>query len=167
MGMTKGARAGLALLCLLVVTSAAMRVCVYGYAANAMGREEAGRPADLGDGVLLPRADARHLAVPIAACSASASVDFVLVGPYDRDPSLVGTLGPQDHVSYVYRGWNLGDRFVTLSLNAIYFVRRAYARLAMQKNPANDELAVKIIVPSGCAASPEDVMAVLRRAVGS
>ncbi|MCJ2074048.1 hypothetical protein MKK75_35550 [Methylobacterium sp. J-030] len=144
-----------------------MRVYVYRHASDAVGWQASGRPADLGDGYLLPRADARHLTIPIAPCPAWASVDFVPVSPYGHDPSLAGTPGSDDHVAYVYHGWNLGSRFITISLNGIYFARLAYARLSMQKNPAADDLAVKIIVPAGCDASPEDVMAVLRRAARS
>ncbi|MCJ2123138.1 hypothetical protein [Methylobacterium sp. J-077] len=163
--LTPWARSGLALLCLLMAVSVGVRI--YAYRQQSVSgtavREAAGAPVDLGKGVLLPRSVAQHRSVQVSSCREPASVEFVQASPYGSDPSLLGVPRPNDHVFYVYRGWNLGSRFATASLNAIYFTRRAYARLAMQKLPATDDMAVKIIVPADCDASPDDVLAALRR----
>lgn len=164
--LTNWARGGLVLLCLLLVASATMRIYVYQHPFEASVTEAKtaiGTPVDLGDGILLPRADAVHHTVQLRACAAPASIDFVEAHPYGSDPSLVGAPRPGDRVFYVYHGWNLGSRFATTGLNVIYFARRAYARLALQKNPAADNLAIKIIVPAGCDASSDDVLTALRR----
>lgn len=163
--LTPWARSGLALLCLLLAVSVGVRIYAYqqqSESGKAVG-EAAGAPVDLGAGILLPRSVAQHRSVQVNSCRAPASIDFVQASPYGSDPSLVGAPRPNDHVFYVYRGWNLGSRFATASLNAIYFTRRAYARLAMRKNPATDDMAVKVIVPADCDASPNDVLTALRR----
>jgi hypothetical protein len=152
--LTPWARSGLALLCLLLAVSVGVRIYVYqqqSESGKAVG-EAAGAPVDLGAGVLLPRSVAQHRSVQVNSCRAPASIDFVQASPYGSDPSLVGAPRP-----------NLGSRFATASLNAIYFTRRAYARLAMRKNPATDDMAVKVIVPADCDASPNDVLTALRR----
>lgn len=160
------ARSGLAGLCLLLVASIAMRLYAYGHLSKAAGNaiwEASGGPVDLGGSILLPRATAQHRTLVLGSCSTPISIDFVEANPYQSDPSLVGAPRPDDHVFYVYRGWQLGSRFATAGLNAIYFARRAYARVSMQPGPAFDDLAVKIIVPAECGASPDAVMATLRR----
>lgn len=163
--LTPWAHGGLALMCLLLVASVTGRVYAYRHLSEGDGLEAwdvSGAPVDLGGGVLLPRSAARHHVVTLAFCPAPASVDFVAASPYGSDPSLVGAPHPDDHVFYVYRGWNLGSRAAAIGLNALYFARRAYARLAMQKVSATDDLAVKIIVPAGCDVGPDTVMSVLR-----
>ena len=166
--LTIWARCGSALLCLLVAGSVSVRIYTYWRLSEGnatVAWEASGASVDLGDGVLLPRSAAQHRTLQHDSCPTPVSVDFVTAGPYGPDPSLVGAPQPNDHVVYVYRGWNLGSRAASVSLNAIHFARRAYARLAMQKNPAADDWAVKLIVPAGCDASPENLMSVLRSAL--
>ena len=158
-------RGGLAVLCILLAASVTMRISVYLYQSGGGGAvtwEPNSGPVDLGEGTLLPRADAVHRTVMVGTCLAPASINFVGAGFYASDPSLVGAPGPEDRVFYIYRGWRLGRRFVSVRLNAIYFVHRVYARLVMHKNLATDDLAVKVIVPASCDASLNDVMAALR-----
>lgn len=162
------ARGCLILLSLLLGTALAVRIYAYAVPSD-MGEaaifETTDPPVDLGAGVLLPRTLAGRYNVPVGSCPASARVTFVWAGPYGSDPALADTLQPGDRTFYIYRGWNLGHRFATVGLNAIYFTRRAYARLSTGRNPAADTVAVKIIVPGGCDASPDDVLAALRRQV--
>ena len=141
--LTPWARSGLVLLCLLLAASFAVRIYAYRQHSESgtLGWEDRGAAVNLGEGVLLPRVAAQPLIVRVEACASPVSIVFVQASPYEPDPSLAGTPRPDDHVFYVYRGWNLGSRFVTASLNAIYFARRAYARLTMQKNPATDDMA--------------------------
>ncbi|MCJ2108481.1 hypothetical protein MKK70_24535 [Methylobacterium sp. E-041] len=120
---------------------------------------------DLGDGVLLPRAATLRRFVWLSRCPTPASIDFVEAHPYASDPSLVGAPRPGDSVSYVYQGWHLESRFATTALNAIYFARRAQARLAMQDSRLVDNVALKIIIPANCASLPEDVMVALREQI--
>ncbi|MDP4005184.1 hypothetical protein [Methylobacterium sp. NEAU K] len=166
--LTSRARTGVIVLCLLLAASVSGRIYIYRQqpeAGEAAAGDAAGGPIDLGGGILLPRSAAQHRTVPVGSCVAPASIHFVAASPYGSDPSLVGAPGSDDRVFYVYRGWSLGSRLATISLNAIYFSRRAYARLRMQETPATDDLAVKIIVPTGCEASAEEVMSNLRLAL--
>ncbi len=167
--LTLWARSGLILLCILLSASVAMRIYAYRQQSESgtVVRNDTDVPADLGDGVLLPRSAAQHRTVQVATCSTPASIYFVMVSPYGADPSLVGAPRPDDRVFYVYRGWNLGRRYATISMNAIYFARRAYYRLTTQNALTTDELAVKIIVPAGCDTSSEDVLTALRLEVRS
>lgn len=162
------ARVGLAVLCLLLAASVAMRLYAREHLSRAddnEAREASGGTVDIGVGVSLPRAATQNRAIMLDSCPIPVSIYFIVANPYQSDPSHVGTVRPKDHVSYVYRGWKLENRFATVSFNAIYFARRAYARLTMQKEPAFDDLAVKIVVPAECNTSSDDVMAALRRNV--
>ena len=94
-------------------------------------------------------------------------MSLVWVGPYGSDPELADAPEPGDRIVYLYRGWNLGGRFASVSLNAIYFTRLAYARLTTGRNPAAEALAVRIRVPADCDASPEDVLAAFRTYAGA
>lgn len=166
--LTAPARGCVILLSLLL--GAALTLRVYAYARptdphGASALEMTDPPIDLGAGILLPRALAGRYTVPVSSCPAPALVTFVWAGPYGSDPGLADARQPDDRVFYVYRGWNLGHRFATVGLNAIYFTRMAYARLSTGRNPAADAVAAKITVPAGCDASPDDVLAVLRRHV--
>ena len=159
------ARSSIAILCLLLAASVLNRIHAYRIQPEGGGVVAWETPSgfiDLGEGILLPRDVARHMILPIEACSSSVSVIFVQVSPYEPDPSFFGRPRPGDRVFYVYRGWHLGNRFINISLNAIYFARRAYARWKMQKIPATEDFALKFIVPASCNASPEEVTAVLR-----
>ncbi|MGU3326100.1 hypothetical protein ACLBXB_04105 [Methylobacterium mesophilicum] len=161
--LTPWVRSGLTILCILLAVSVGARIYVYRQSQSVTAVwEAAGAPVDLGEGALLPRSVALHRSVQVGSCGEPASVDFVQASPYGPDPSLVGAPRPNDHVSFVYRGWNLGNLAAAPSLNAIYFARRAYARLTMQKNPAADDLAVKIIIPAGCDIPAEKIMSILR-----
>lgn len=161
--LTPWARSGLALLCILLAVSVGVRIYAYRKSESVTAVwEAADTPVDLGEGVLLSRSVALQRSVQVGLCRTPVSVDFVPASPYGPDPSLVGAPQPNDHVFYVYRGRNLGNLAAATSLNVIYFARRAYARLAMQKNPAADDLAVKIIIPAGCDVSADKVMIVLR-----
>lgn len=165
--LTPWARSGLIVLCLLLAASVTVRSYAYQQRSEGgtVGWGAFGAPVDLGEGILLPRAAARPLTLRVEPCTSPVSVNFFRTGPYEPDPSLVGTPRPNDRVFYVYRGLNLGNRFATVSLNAIYYARHAYARLTMRQKPAWDDIAVKIIVPASCEASPNDVIAALQQDV--
>lgn len=168
--LTAPARNGVALLCLLLGASITLRVYAYAppVAADRLAAVAAGPPPiDLGAGALLPRASAGRHDVPVDVCTRPAVVTFIWVGPYGADPSLADAPDPEDRIAYVYRGWNLGHRFATIGLNAIYFARLAYARLTTGRNPSFDEVAVRIVVPAQCDAAPEDVLAAFRRQLGA
>jgi hypothetical protein len=166
-GLTIWARSGLVLLCLLLAASVAVRIYAHRQQSEggAAGWEALGAPVDLGEGILLPRTATQALTMRVQACTAPVSINFFQAGPYEQDPSLLGRPRPDDRVFYVYRGWKLEGWLATVSLNAIYYARHAYARLTMSKRPAWDDMAGKIIVPAGCDASLGDVMAVLRQDV--
>ncbi|MCJ2135905.1 hypothetical protein MKK69_17910 [Methylobacterium sp. J-026] len=160
----------LTLLCVLLGASIAVRAYAYGHAPETGGplAPAATRPpVDLGAGALVPHAVAGRHPVPVGTCPRPAVVTLVWVGPYGSDPELGDAPEPGDRIFYVYRGWNLGRRFATVGLNAIYFTRRAYARLTTGRNPAAEALALRIRVPADCAASPEDVLAAFRTYAGA
>ncbi|MCJ2021745.1 hypothetical protein MKK84_30765 [Methylobacterium sp. E-065] len=166
--LTAPARGCLVLLSLLLGASLAVRAYAHAQAADPSGIAAPGAgfpPIDLGAGTSLPRASAGRHRVAAGSCARAALVTFVWVGPYGSDPSLVDTPDPEDQVSYIYRGWNLGHRSATVSLNAIYFMRLAQARLSTGRSPAADDIAVKIVVPAGCDATPDDVLAAFRKQV--
>ena len=166
--LTAPARGCLILLSLLLAASLAIRIHAYAgpsEPAGAPARAVVLPPIDLGAGVSLPRALAGQYRVPAGACPSPALVTFVWAGPYGSDPSLVDAPHPGDRIAYVWRGWNLRHRFATIGLNGIYFARLAQARLTTGRNPAADDIAVKIVVPAGCDAAPEDVLAAFRRQV--
>lgn len=156
------------LVLLSILLSASLAIRTYAYARPADPGEltspgAALPPIDLGADVSLSRARAGRHHVVAGSCPSPALVTFVWVGPYGPDPSLEDAPHPDDRVFYIYRGWNLGRRFATIGLNAIYFVGKAYARLSTGRNPLAHDLAVKIVVPAGCDASPDDVLAIFRR----
>lgn len=160
------ARGCLILLSLLLASSLAIRLHAYAGPSEPGGvpaRAVALPPIDLGGGASLPRALAGRYRVPVGACPSPALVTFVWAGPYGSDPSLADAARPGDRIAYVWRGWNLGHRFATIGLNGIYFARLAKARLTTGRNPAADDVAVRIVVPAACDAAPDDVLAVFRR----
>jgi hypothetical protein len=156
-------RTALAVLCLLLVLSAAMRV--YAYRNAAVGWEPGGEVAavDLGEGVFLSRAEALHRAIWISACTRPVVADFVDPSPHGTDVSLVAPRDPNDRVVYVYRGWTLEGPRAAMELSVLHFARRAGAVLRMSAASARSELAVKLVMPAGCAMTPDDAMAALRR----
>lgn len=159
-------RLAVALLCVGLAGSFLMRGYVYSERRQTHSVEAKSSVVDrvnLGQGVTLPLVDAVRRTVGVQFCSMPAAIDFISASPYGSDPSLTGAPGPGDRVAYFYHGWNLGSRVSAVGLNAIYFARRAYAVMRMADDFATDDLAVKVIVPASCYASPEDVMTALRR----
>lgn len=158
-------RTALAALCLLLAISVSARV--YTYRTTAMGPEltVSNDVVDLGDGVSLLRSDAVHHFVQIGSCAAPVAVDFVEPSPHGSDTSLALPPNPNDRVFYVYRSSILGGPRAAMKLSALYFLRRLGAVLRMSGSEAQDHLALKVIVPAGCGASPEDVMSALRQDV--
>ena len=157
-------RAGLAALCLLLALSVSVRVQAYG---NPAPPEPANAAAvDLGDGVVLPRAEAVRRLVWTGTCPLPVMADFVEPSPHGTDTSLAAPRDPNDRVVYVYRGWTLEGPRAAMQLSVLYFMRRAGAVLGTNGAATRHERAVKLIVPAGCDASPEDAMAALRRIRG-
>ncbi|MEL6061788.1 MULTISPECIES: hypothetical protein [unclassified Methylobacterium] len=162
------ARGCVVLLSLVLGASLAVRAYAYARPVDPGGmtlRDGALPPIDLGAGTVLPRASAGRHHVVAGACPRAALVTFVSVGPYGPDPARQDAPHPADRIAYIYHGWNLGGRFGTIGLNAIYFASKAQARFSTGRNPTTDDLAVKIVVPAGCDASPEDVLATFRKQV--
>ena len=124
-------------------------------------------PVDLGGGASLPRALARPGSLPVPGCAAPARVGFVAASPYGVAPGALVPASPGDRVSYAYRGWTLPGRLGPPGLAAAYFARRALAALTRAGAVPIDDLAVEVVVPSGCEATTDDVMAALRRAVAA
>lgn len=168
--VTAPARGCLVLLSLLLGASLALRAYAYARPASASAMalpDGAPPPVNLGAGTYLPRPSAGRHRVVVGSCARAALVTFVWVGPYGPDPSLEDRPDPEDRVFYLYHGWNLGHRFATVGLNAIYFGSKAYARLSTGRNPVTHERAVRIVVPAGCDAAPDDVLAIFRKQVTS
>lgn len=164
--LTGWSRGGLALLCLLLGLSLATRL--YGYFFQSQDNEtviwdEAGGPINLGRGVSLPRAAAVDRMVRVDGCATPSSIYFFKAGPYGVDASTVGSPEPVDRVVYIYDGWTIEGGVGTLGINAIYFARKVYARVMLNRKLAADDIAIKIVVPAGCNASTADVMTAFRR----
>ena len=153
--------AGLTVLCVLLALSVSMRVHAYGRGAEPEIGEAAS--VDLGDGVILARAEAVRRLVWIAACPLPVTADFVEPSPHGSDTSLASPRNPDDRVVYVYRGWTLEGPRAAMALSVLHILRRAGAVLRMSGTATRNALAVKLVVPAGCAASPDTVMATLRR----
>lgn len=153
-------RAALAALCLVLAGAVGTRVYLHGQIPGADGRTAYDGPVDLG-GVLLPRSKATSRAVWIRSCDAPAAVDFV-------PPASPGGDAPSDadgRTSYVYRGRLLDGHLAPLGLNTLHYLHRALGLVRIAGRTSPDELAVKVVVPAGCGASVEDVVAALRREV--
>ncbi|SFL26123.1 hypothetical protein [Methylobacterium pseudosasicola] len=157
-------RAGLAALCLLLAFSVSVRVQTYGNPAPPEPADAA--MVDLGEGVVLPRAEAVRRMVWTAACPLPVTADFVEPSPHGADTSLAAPRDPSDRVAYVYRGWTLEGPRAAMQLSVLYVQRRAGAVLGLNGVATRHELAVKLVVPAGCGASPEEAMAALRRIRG-
>ncbi|GJE40416.1 hypothetical protein ACFQFG_18200 [Methylobacterium persicinum] len=152
-------RTALAILCLLLAASVSARVSAGTALAPGSTPAAATDAVDLGNGVSVLRRDAVRRSVWIATCPAPVTADFVEPSPHGSDTSLASPPNPNDRVVYLYRGWTLEGRRAAMELGALYFMRRAAAVLRLSGSGARDELAVKVIVPDGCSASPGEVMA--------
>ncbi|MCJ2055248.1 hypothetical protein MKL09_01630 [Methylobacterium sp. J-048] len=159
-------RAGFAALCLLLALSVAMRVQAYGKGVTAPEPGVEAAAVNLGAGVVLPRAEAGRRAVWTGACPLPVTADFVEPSPHGTDTSLAAPRDPNDRVVYVYRGWTLEGPRAAMQLSVLYFMRRAGAVLGLNGAATPHELAVKLVVPAGCDASPDEAMAALRRTRG-
>jgi len=157
-------RAGLVALFLLLALSASMRVQAY---ANPTPPEWADAVVvDLGAGVFLPRAEAVRRLVWTSACALPVRADFVEPLPHGTDTSLAPLRDPNDRVAYVYRGRTLDGPRAAIQLSILSVLHRAGAVLGMNGAATRHELAVKLVVPAGCDAAPEEAMAALRQARG-
>jgi hypothetical protein len=157
-------RAGLAALCLLLAFSVSVRVQAHG---NPVPPEPADAAmVDLGEGVVLPRVGAVRRMVWTGSCPLPVTADFVEPSPHGTDTSLAAPRDPNDRVAYIYRGWTLEGPRAAMQLSVLYVLRRAGAVLGLNGVATRHELAVKLVVPAGCDASPEEAMAVLRRIRG-
>lgn len=156
-------RIGLAALCLLLALSVSVRLHTYAAGGTASGG--VGGAIDLGDGVSLPRDRAARRLVWTGTCAAPVTVDFVEPSPHGNDTSLAVTADPRDQVFYVYAGWTFGDRHAAMKLSMLYVLRQAIAIVRIDAPGTRGERAVKLVVPAGCQATPDDVMDALRRDV--
>lgn len=154
-------RAALLALCLLIVGSVALKVEAYQGGPEPSPSND--RAVDLGQGVTVPRSGAARRGVRVGACLDPVTADFVDPSPHGEDASLAAPPAPGDRVVYVYRRWTLGGRLATAELGALHFARRALGVLRMGGDAARREMAVKLTIPAGCDASPEDAMAALRQ----
>lgn len=156
-------RTALAALCLLLVTSVSERIYAYSLAAPGTEPTTEVTVIDLGGGIRWLRTDGARQKLRIASCPAPVTVDLVEPSPHGRDASLAVPPNPGDQAFYVYRGWILHGPHAAMKLGALYFLRRVGALVGIGGPSVRDELAAKVIVPASCHASPEDVLAVLRR----
>jgi hypothetical protein len=156
-------RAGLTVLCLLLVLSLFLRV--HTYRIDGVAPVAAAAEVDLGEGLHLSRAAATRRVIWVAACPRAVIVDFVSAVPHGRDASLIAPDDPDDRVAYVYRGQVLDGRYATTALSLLHFVRRAGAVMYLGEAVAWDELAVKLMVPANCDVSLQEVVNALRQDV--
>ncbi len=156
-------RGALVLLCLILAGSVSLRVYMHGTAVETAGPADGGRPVDLGEGVFLPRAEAGGRTVTVPSCSDPTTVYLVSPSPHGVGASLDAPPNPDDRILYAYRGRTFGGRFGSTEVSVAHFARRALGVLRMPGGADVEDLAVKMIVPAGCDASPEDVMATLRQ----
>ena len=156
-------RSALVAMCALLALSALIRVH------SAWGRDPgaAVERVSLGDGVSLTRTEAVGRTVWTAACDAPVTVDFIDPAPHGADSSLAPPRYPGDRVYYVYRGQVLYGRFAAMKLTISHFARQAGAMLHILGGGGQDERAIKFVVPTGCDATPDEVMDALRRDVRS
>ena len=64
---------------------------------------------------------------------------------------------------YVYRGQVLYGRLAAMKLTISHFARQAGTMLRILGDRGKDERTIKFIVPTGCDATPDEVMGALRR----
>lgn len=158
-----GDRLAVVALCLLLVLSVATRLMPPADATPTAGVGDPAVVVDLGEGVGLPRAAAGPRAVLVGACWAPVPVEFVEPLPHGTDTSLAGPANAGDRVFYAYRGWMLGGRFSLTELAILHLAWRGASILRLNGAAARDTLAVKLTIPAGCAAAPEDALAALRQ----
>ncbi|MCJ2122855.1 hypothetical protein [Methylobacterium sp. J-077] len=151
---------------MLLALSVSMRVQAYGIGAAAPAPGAEAASVDLGAGVVMIRAEAVRREIWTAACLRPVIADFVEPSPHGTDTSLAAPRDPNDRVVYVYRGWTLEGPRAAMALSVLHFAHRASAVLRMRAASARSDLAVKLVVPAGCDASPEAAMAALRRIPG-
>jgi hypothetical protein len=158
-------RAALLALCLLLAAALAMRLFDHEDVARGTEKTGEGEAVDLGAGVSLPRGAAGHRRVLLSACQPPVMIDFVDPSSHGRDASTTVLPNPGDQVFYAYRGWTLGGRLATAEMAMMHFAWRAGAILRMDGAGGRNALAIKVTVPDGCTARPEDALATMRRDV--
>lgn len=156
-------RACLGALCLLLALAVSIRV--YASRDGTVGSEPIGEAAaiNLGEGVVVTRADAVRQEIRTSTCLRPVVADFVDPSPHGTDVSLVAPPNPNDRVVYVYRGWTLEGARAAMKLSVLHYMHRAAAVLHLSPASVRSELAVKLVVPAGCDASPDAVMTALRQ----
>ena len=122
-----------------------------------------GRHVDLGEGVFLPRAEVGGRTVSVPSCNDPTTVYLVSPSPHGVGASLDAPPNPDDRILYAYRGRTSGGRFGSTEVSVAHFARRALGVLRLPGGAEVEDLAVKMIVPAGCDASPEGIMAALRQ----
>ncbi|MET3415218.1 hypothetical protein ABIC30_006420 [Methylobacterium sp. 1030] len=85
--------------------------------------------------------------------------------PHGADTSLAGPKNAGDQVFYAYHGWVFGGRFAVTELIIRHLVWRGVSILRLNGVGGGDTLAVKLVVPAGCRADPEEALTTLRRAI--
>jgi hypothetical protein len=158
-------RAGLALLCLLLVLSVSVRLHTYWGARLGTAPAAEAQQVDLGDDVFMPPEGAVHRVIRTDGCGSPVAVDFVDPSPHGNDVSLATPQNTGDRVYYVYHGWTLGGRLAAMRLSMLYFMRQAAAVAQFNGLEGRHERAVRLVVPAECGAPPGEVMDVLRRVV--
>ena len=157
-------RVALALLCLILAAAVSTRFYSYGIGGAGVA-DQTSDAVDLGAGVSLPRATSVSRRVQIGSCSTPATIHFVSPSWVGVDPSTVTSPDLDDRIFYAYRGTTLGGRFAWVELIMVYVARLASGLLSMSRHIGATDLAVKIIVPAGCDATPDKVLVALRRQV--
>ena len=153
-------RAVLAVLCLILATSVSIRVYSHREASGAVDPKS--YAVDLGAGVFFPRAKAVGQRLHLRSCNTPATIYFVSPLLYGFGPSLNAAPNPNDRVFYAYRGNMLVGRFASMELSMVYVARLASNLMRTSGQSGVNELAVKIIVPAGCDATPVDIISALR-----
>lgn len=152
-------RAALAVLCLILATSVSMRVYTHRQASGAA--DQTSDAVDLGAGVFLPRVKAVAQRIRVKSCNTPATIYFVPPSLYGVGPSLNAAPNSSDQIFYAYRGNMLGGRFASMELSMVYVARLASNLMRTSGQSGVDDLAVKIIVATGCDATLDDVRSAL------
>ena len=124
-----------------------------------------GEAVDLGEGVRLPRDAAGPRAVLVGACWTPIPVEFVEPLPHGTDTSPTNPTNADNRVFHAYRGWMLGGRFSLAKLAVLHLAWRGASILQLNGTGAQDTLAIRLTIPAGCGAEPEQAMTALRREV--
>ena len=158
-------RSALAALCLLLVLSVAIHLLPQDGATTEPATADKARPVDLGDGIVLNRSATGPRDVLIGACWTPIPVEYVEPSPHGADTSLAGSKNAADRVFYAYHGWVFGGRFAATELILRHLIWRSVSMLHLDGVGGRDTLAVKLTMPAGCQASPEEAMVALRHDV--